>query len=217
MAGKKGNLPSYTSNLPVVVEPRGRGRPKGTYTMYVPEIVDEIIERMSWGETLTSICRERPDGTARVKGEFPTPWTVSGWANPTDKEFRPEFAPKYAAARLEQQQRWVDDCYDIANTPAPGLEEIRDYSSKNGVSIRRATKDMLGHRVLQIETRLKVLKLINPQLWAEHLQQPAPPPDDPASTGNRVIVEGGLPDNEPPPPAPGEQPDDPASGAPPLG
>lgn len=208
MAGEKSNLPVVIPNLPMVIEPRNRGgRPKGSYTMYVPEIIEEILERMCWGETLSSICRERPDGTARVKGEFPNPWSVGDWADPNHTSFRPEFSPRYARARLEQQKRWVDDCVDIANTPAPGFEEIREHSSKNGVSIRRATRDMLGHRNLQIETRLKVLKLVNPQLWAERLQQ-ATQDANSGTEGNRVIIEGGLPDNEPPPPVASDLPDE---------
>jgi len=54
---------------------------------------------------------------------------------------------------------------------------------------------MLHHRVLKIDTRLKVIARINPQLWMERLQQPAP--DQTASSGEmKIVIEGGLPDDD---------------------
>jgi hypothetical protein len=104
------------------------------------------------------------------------------------------FAARFARAKLDQQRVWLEETVDIANTPEPGLEEVQEHSSKNGVSIKRAYKDMLGHRVLKIKTRLDVIARMNPQLWAERLQ--APVPFDP-ETEPKIQVEGGLPDGEP--------------------
>lgn len=211
MSEDKSNLPSVVPGLPEAVPKNKGGRPKGTYVHYRPEVVDEIIERMSTGSTLISICREREDGTLRVKGEFPPARMVYDWADPNDPCFHAEFSPLFARAKLEQQRCWIEQCVDIANTPMMGIEEMREHSSKSGVSIKRAMKDMLGHRSLQIHTRLQVVARLNPQLWAERLQQPALPEAPGEGAGNRVIIEGGLPDNEPPPPEGPSQPDDPGS------
>jgi hypothetical protein len=56
----------------------------------------------------------------------------------------------------------AEDLLNIADTPLMGEEET---SSANGLTITR--KDMLGHRKLQIETRLKLLAKWNPKKYGE--------------------------------------------------
>lgn len=168
-----------------------------------PEVADEIITRMCHGETLIQICKKERNGRLRVKGEFPSYHTVQDWADPTYPYCIPHFTARFASARLRQQYYWAEECIDIANEPEAGYEEIVEHSEKNGVTIRRARKDMLHHRALKIDTRLKILSKINPTMWAERLQQLAPADN---SAQPKLVVEGGLPDDAPPPAAPKQEP-----------
>lgn len=189
----------------VPVGPRQLGRPKGSGSYYSTEVVDEIIDRMIDGETLVHICKYDLAGVLRVRGTFPNHATVGDWADPSAPIHHPDFTPLFARARLAQQRNWVESTVDIARTQEPGYEEIVEHSTKNGVTIRRARKDMLHHRALKIDTLLKAAARMNPQLWAERLQQAALPSAPEGDGGPpRLIIEGGLPDEdgEPPPPTP---------------
>ncbi|EFX61321.1 hypothetical protein DAPPUDRAFT_340134 [Daphnia pulex] len=57
-----------------------------------------------------------------------------------------------------------EDCLRIADTPAIG-EIITDDGEK--VTVKR--EDMLGHRKLQIETRLKMLAKFNPKRYGDKI------------------------------------------------
>jgi len=171
------------------------GRPRGT-VVYGPDCEDEIIERMEDGHTVTSIARTDVYGAARQPGTFPTQARIYDWADPTSgSAFRPAFALRFARARLAQHQTWVEETVDIANNQEIGYEEVAEHSAKNGVSIRRARKDMLHHRVLKIETRLKAVQKMDPKRWQDRLQQIAPSEDSQANEPDRIIIEGGLPDD----------------------
>lgn len=180
----------------VPVGPRPVGAPKGSGSKYTEEIADEIIERLMLGETLIEIVNTTRDGQYRVKpGPWPSYGLVYDWCEPTCGSFQPSFAERFARARLIQQRYWLEECQVIANTPELGVEEVAEHSSKNGVTIKRTRKDMLGHRALKIDTRLKVIQRMNPQVWSERLQQlgvaPEPGPGEPG--GQRAIINGGLP------------------------
>jgi hypothetical protein len=181
--------------------------------MYTEEIADEIIERMCWGHTLVSICRQDVNGNDRIAGTFPSVRTVYDWGDgqdgPRSSRAAPDFPARFARAKLTQQRVWLEETVDIANTPDVGVEEVREHSEKNGLSLRRAYKDMTAHRAMKIRTRLEVIARMNPQLWAERLQQAAPQEQDPSAAAPRLIVEGGLPDDATIPPAPDPADDDP--------
>ena len=126
------------------------GRP----SKYAPELAAEICERLSDGEPLRQICRD----------EHMPAWTsIYAWAA-ADKEL----SERIAQARKQGYDAIAEDLLMIADTPLIGEEET---SSNSGLTITR--KDMLGHRKLQIETRLKLLSK-----W------------DPSKYGDRQIVAG---------------------------
>lgn len=204
-----------SGKLPVKTTPVSRkgvgGAPKGSGSKYTAAIADEIIERMaSHGHTLVGITRNHADGTPREPGSFPSYAAIYHWADPDDGAYRPEFALRFARAKLDQQRFWMEEVVEIANTPEPGFEEIVEHSAKNGTTIRRARRDMLQHRTLKIDARLKAAERLDPARWAMRLQQapPAPPPDQSDEGAQRIIVEGGLPDEEPytPPDEPPQEP-----------
>ena len=123
-----------------------RGRP----SVFTPEIADEICERIGNGEPLAVICRVE---------RMPHRSTVAGWCLS-----RPEFAARYAFAREIGFDSIAAECLEIADTP---LEGIRTRTGKDGIEITR--EDALGHRRLQIETRLKLLSKWCPQRFGDRI------------------------------------------------
>lgn len=89
------------------------------------------------------------------------------------------------------------DCLRIADTPMEGVEFVT--KADGGVEEKRG--DMLGHRKLQIETRLKLLAKWNPKKYGDKMAvggaEDLPPiktDADPMDTARRVafILQAGL-------------------------
>jgi hypothetical protein len=117
---------------------------------FTPELADEICLRLSNGETLRSICRD----------EGKPSWvSVYDWINKY-----PDFALRVAHARELGYDAITQECLEIADTPIEGLKTVTD---SNGIRLERA--DMIHHRKLQIETRLKLLKIWNPAKYGDRL------------------------------------------------
>lgn len=120
------------------------GRP----SKYTPELAAEICERLSDGEPLRQICRD----------DHMPAWTaIYAWAA-KDKEL----SERIAQAREQGYDAIAEDLLQIADTPLIGETET---SSNNGLTVTR--QDMLGHRKLQIETRLKLLAKWNPKKYGD--------------------------------------------------
>lgn len=87
---------------------------------YPPEVIDDILRRVSHGETLTQACNSNPG--------FPSPPTVIDWVN----ENRHNLAERYARARDRQLERWADDLVDTSTealgdpAKAPGARLVLD-------------------------------------------------------------------------------------------
>lgn len=123
---------------------QARGRP----STYAQEVADAICDRIANGEPLREICRDE---------EMPAWRTVYNW-----QEANPDFKARIAHSRELGEEAIIQDCLRIADTPLIG-EEVEE--SENGMKVKRG--DMLGHRKLQIETRLKLLAKWNPRKWGE--------------------------------------------------
>lgn len=130
----------------------------GRTSTYSPEIVERICERLSQGEPLAAICRE--DG-------MPGARTVYDWCE-KDKDV----AAVIARARDAGEEWLAAECLQIANTPVSGvIEKMEPNKEGDLVVVERRREDMLGHRKLQIETRLKLLAKWNPKKWGEKVEQ----------------------------------------------
>lgn len=171
-------------------------------TFFTPETADEIIERVSNGETLVRVCRVDIHGKPRELKTFPSFYTVRDWADPADSRYRPEFGPRFARARLHQMALWIEETIDIADNIELGIEEYFEEVERLGIAqgkntkertTRRLQKDMTSHRALRIETRFKAAARLNPQMWAERLQSAG---EIPNSENSRIVVVGGLPDDD---------------------
>lgn len=126
---------------------RQRGRP----SLYTEERAAEILERLSNGEPLAQICRD--DGMPAVS-------TITLW-----KQTHEGFAEKFARARDDGFDVIAADCLHIADTP---LEGVREETTDDGKT-KRVREDMLGHRKLQVETRLKLLAKWDPRRYGDKL------------------------------------------------
>jgi terminase small subunit-like protein len=70
---------------------------------YSEEVMDEILRRLSHGETLRNVCASSPD--------FPAPATVIDWVH----ENRCGLTERYARARERQLEAWAEEVLDKAD------------------------------------------------------------------------------------------------------
>ena len=110
------------------------GRPSS----YTSELAAKICERLASGESLRAICRD---------DHMPQWQTIYRWMKADS-----ELSNRIAQAREVGFDAIAEEALEISDTPVVG-EETEDDGEK--VKVKRG--DMLGHRKLQIETRLKLL------------------------------------------------------------
>lgn len=139
----------------VTPKPRKKpGPPKGSGgrpSTYDPVVAQQMCEMLSDGIPLQEICR---------KPGFP-PWrTVYHWM-----EANPELAASIARAREIGYDALAEQCLIISNTPLFG-QVVTDDGER--VTVKK--EDMLGHRKLQIETRLKLLAKWDPKRFGDRVQ-----------------------------------------------
>ncbi|MEY5098080.1 MAG: hypothetical protein RJA36_799 [Pseudomonadota bacterium] len=127
--------------------------------MRTPELDARILEWISNGGTLRSICRQPG---------MPSHVTVHEW-----RKADATFAARYDEAKRIGYEHIGEEILDIANTPVDGeivTEETTtavDEAGDTVPAVRRTVRreDMLGHRKLQIEARDKLLKVWWPEGW----------------------------------------------------
>lgn len=134
---------------------------------YTKALADEICQRLSDGEPLRHICRDE---------HMPACRTVSDW-----RRAHPDFDAHFLTARDEGYDAIAQECLDISNTPVEGVTEkyekvkIDNPDDPDGPAVEefqlteRKVEDMLGHRKLQIETRLKLLAKWDPRRYGDRL------------------------------------------------
>ena len=125
-------------------------RPRNVST-YDPEIARVICEQLSEGIPLRQICRENEG--------FPAWRTVYDWMGRD-----PELAASIARARDIGYDAIAEECLLIADTPQFGQKQVM---SDDGATT--TIEDMLGHRKLQIETRLKLLAKFHPSKYGDKI------------------------------------------------
>ncbi len=91
--------------------------------LYQPEAVEEIISRLSAGETLTAICNDE---------HLPATCTVHAW-----RIRHEEFATLYADARLSQAHTLFDMSVDVARALVSD-DEAADKLGYLGITHQRA-------------------------------------------------------------------------------
>lgn len=114
-------------------------------------LIKEICGRLAEGEPLAVICRDL---------HMPGVTTVWEW----QKENK-AFAESIAQARETGFDVIAADCLRLADTPVMGVE----VTTKPDGSQEEKRGDMLGHRKLQIETRLKLLAKWDPKRYGDRI------------------------------------------------
>jgi len=123
------------------------GRP----SKYTPELVQEIFSRLRTGEPLLQICKDEQMPERRV---------VYGWI-----ERDPDLSAQFAHAREAGCDAIAEGLLEISDTLHFGETQV--LGDKNSTT---TVADMLGHRKLRIETRLKLLACWNPAKYGTKVQ-----------------------------------------------
>lgn len=128
----------------------------GNKTSYTAAVASRLVQELSEGKPLRQICREQN-----------VPWrTVYEWINR-----RKDFAERIAKARELGYDAIAEECLAIANTPVTG----KITTTKEGGGIEVKEEDMLGHRKLQIWTRLQLLAKWNPKKYGDRVTHAGDP------------------------------------------
>ena len=134
-------------------EKKKTGRP----SKYTPEIAQKMCEMLAEGVPLREICRQ--DG-------FPAWQTVYDWMYRDDALGDAGVGLSRAIARAREvgYEALAEECLRIADNPQWGQKQVMtDQGTATTV------EDMLGHRKLQIETRLKLLAKWNPKKYGDRV------------------------------------------------
>jgi hypothetical protein len=129
------------------ITPKKMGRPSN----YDPKIARIICEQLSEGIPLRQICREN--------NGFPAWRTVYDWMGRN-----PDLSASIARARDIGYDALAEECLQIADNPQWG--QVQTMSDKGSST---TTEDMLGHRKLRIETRLKLLAKFHPTKYGDRV------------------------------------------------
>jgi hypothetical protein len=121
------------------------GRP----SKYSPAVAQEICEGLAEGVPLREICR---------RDHMPEWRTVYDWMARDEA-----LSTAIAHARDIGYDKMAEECLQIADTPVEGRKIVETDDGK----VMYTREDMLGHRKLQIETRLKLLAKFNPKKYGD--------------------------------------------------
>jgi hypothetical protein len=127
--------------------PKKTGRP----SKYTPELAQEIFSRLRTGEPLLQICKDE---------KMPTRQAVYDWI-----ERDPDLSLQFAHAREAGCDAIAEGLLEISDTLHFGETQV--MGDKNSTT---TVADMLGHRKLRIETRLKLLACWNPAKYGTKVQ-----------------------------------------------
>ena len=129
------------------------GRP----SKYTPEVAQKMCEMLAEGIPLREICRQEG---------FPEWRTVYDWMYRDDALGSAGVGLSAAIARAREigYEALAEECLRIADNPTFGQKQVM---TDQGTST--TVEDMLGHRKLQIETRLKLLAKWNPKKYGERV------------------------------------------------
>lgn len=171
---KKAKIPAQPAPL--------EGKPKhGRQTVYTKELGDILVERLSKGQGLKTICRD--DG-------MPDAHTVRRWA----LDLEHPFAPRYARAREMGMWEWADEILEISdNSKNDYIERL----NKDGDTTTRVfDSENVQRSKLRADNRKWLLAKLMPKSFGDRLTQDVnvkdvakDKPDVSESEGRRWIKE----------------------------
>lgn len=121
--------------------------------MFTQEVADAICERIATGESLESICRD---------AEMPSAPTVRRWILDDMQGFAAVSARAYSLG----YEALAEQCLVISNTPQEGVET----TVKANGDVEEKRGDMLAHRRLQIDTRMRLLGKWAPKRYGDKIE-----------------------------------------------
>jgi hypothetical protein len=170
-----------TGKALVPVPPRKQGWQRagpGRPSSYTEDAADEIFDRLCTGEPLAWICAD---------DHMPATHTVYDWC-----KARPEFSARFERAREIGHDAIAASALADANNLEIGEERYVTIGADGVQRLVIKRGDMLGHRKLKVDTKLRLL-----EKWdARYRQAPAKQVELPES-GSAPQITGGLPDEEP--------------------
>ena len=125
---------------------KARGRPE----LYTRPIAEEILTRLSEGESLNSICKSHKDDK-----KWPSHATVRIWA----KEDKDGFAAKYAEARTLGYELLADELLEIADDDT---HDRHENGTLNGEFVARSN--------LRVNTRKWMLARMLPKVYGDKVE-----------------------------------------------
>lgn len=151
-----------------------KGKKTGRPSKYTKEIAEQMCELLSDGVPLREICRREG---------FPAWQTVYDWMYRDDALGEDGVGLSRAIARARDigYEAIAEECLIIADTPKWGQKQVM---SDDGSTT--TIEDMLGHRKLQIETRLKLLAKWNPKKYGDKVQVGGDP-ENPLTVKNEAM------------------------------
>lgn len=138
-----------------------KGKKTGRPSTYSKDVAQTICELLSDGVPLREICR--------MEG-MPAWRTVYDWMYRDDALGEKGVGLSAAIARAREigYDAMAEECLIIADTPKIGFKKtFNSGSEEDEDSMTVVEEDMLGHRKLQIETRLKLLAKFNPKKYGD--------------------------------------------------
>ena len=150
--------------------------------LYNPsDFLPEIHSWIESGKTLRAYCRQ--------KGK-PSYGKVYDWLEEDAKTADHLETSRFARARDVGEEQILDECLEIADNTQVGeivtvkpvmIEGIpaHDDDGKPAYMVERKSADMIEHRKLRIETRLKLLKIWNPKKYGDRQILPGETPKNP--------------------------------------
>lgn len=119
-------------------------------SLNTPQLQEELLDWIASGKTLRAFCRQEGKPAWR---------TVYDWLAADE-----DFAARIARARDIGADAIAEEALQIADTPQEGVTTTTD-----ALGVKEVREDMLGHRKLQVDTRLKLLAKWNPKKYGEKI------------------------------------------------
>lgn len=129
------------------------GRPPGDSPFPQAKIKAEIVAWLAEGKTLRDYCKSRED--------LPSYPSIFRWLD-EDKQF----AVDYARAREVGFEILAEEALHIADNTHVGRKIVTNSGGEDDV-MTVTEEDMLGHRKLQIDTRMRLLKAWHPKKYGD--------------------------------------------------
>lgn len=129
------------------VKKRGVGKP----SKCTPALVKEICQRLSLGEPLAQICRDK---------HIPCPSTIRRWADKDES-----ISLLIARARDDGFDYIAADCFNIADD---GTNDYMQSLDSDGAMAFKLNGEHIQRSKLRIDTRLKLLAKWNPKKYGDN-------------------------------------------------